>query len=110
MAFVGFLAIFLDLPAEAFLGADFFPPFGADFLPLALGLAGDLALAGDWGLAGEALATGLAALTALGLAALTAFGFAALTAFGFEADFLDYDKRLFTLDLDAAALGIGNRI
>ena len=61
-------------------------------------------------MAGEALGAALAALTALGLVALTAFGFAALTAFGFEADFLDYDKRVFTLDLDAAALGMSNRI
>lgn len=74
-----FLAIFLDLAADFFLGADF---FAEDFLAgLAFGLAGEAA-----GLAGEALGLGAAFLTALGLGA----AFLAGAALG-----LDLDAALF---------------
>ena len=74
-----FLAIFLDLPADFFLGADF---FAEDFLE-ALGFEGDAL-----GLEGEAL--GLAATLGLG-AALDLETLALGAALGF--------------DLDAALLG-----
>ena len=83
-----FLAIFLDLPADFFLGADF---LADDFLA-ALGLAGEAL-----GLAGEALGLGAAFLgAALGLGA--AFLGAAL-GLDFDATLFDWIKRYVPLIL-----------
>ena len=78
-----FLAIFLDLPADFFLGADF---LADDFLAAAFGLAGEAL-----GLAGEALGLGAALLgAALGLEA--AFLGAAL-GLDLDATLFDWIKR-----------------
>jgi len=73
-----FLAIFLDLPADFFLGADF---FAEDFLP-PLGLEGEAL-----GFEGEALglATGLDLLTF----GLETFALGATLALGFDAALFD---------------------